>query len=32
MLLMQIAMIAAGEAEAADPALTEESEQESLPF
>jgi hypothetical protein len=32
MLLMQIAMIAAREAEAADPALTEESERESLPF
>ena len=32
MLLTQIAMIATGEAEAADPALTEESEQESLPF
>ncbi|SRR6266851_3831683 len=32
MLLTQIVMIAAGKAEAADPALTEESERESLPF
>jgi len=32
MLLMQIAMITTREAEVADLALTEESEQESLPF
>jgi hypothetical protein len=32
MLLTQIAMIATGEAEVADLALTEESEWESLPF
>src|SRR6266851_1224120 len=32
MLLTQIVMIATGEADPADPALTEESERESLPF
>jgi hypothetical protein len=32
MLLTQITMIATGEAEVADPALTEELEWESLPF